>query len=300
MSRAHKDLNEALNSSVKETDKNSFRRTRICQCVEISDFRHIPKANPELVRVFGMQNLAGVNSMTDDNTKKEKLLGNIALFGKPPVLSSEDEKQFSELFHHVADCVKPQNMVEMIYLWHFDCATWLINRYTRHMTVAIERFAKQNREFRTQRAKLREQRQSAQVSREIDKLTGSPADVAQLVQLEGNHEDMVRDTDAIYAAADLERDHNKALQQSIALHEQLNALIVAQTRIRDESLRQLELFRKGLGSLAKETTESILARQADEHHELPTAGDAPSIAPSDDEGAVAPATSETSSENGGA
>jgi hypothetical protein len=236
---------------------------------------------------------------TDPNTKAE-LLSSVALFGKPPVLSSEDDKQFTELFHQVADCVKPRDMVEMIYLWHFVCATWLSNRYMRHMTVAIERFAKQNREFRAQRAKLREQRQSAQVSREIEKLTESPADVAQLVQLERNLEGMVGDTDAILAAVDLERDHNKALQQSIALQEQLNALIVAQTRIRDEALRQLELFRKGLGSLAKETTESVLARQADEQHDLPTAGEAPSIAPSDDEGAVAPAASETPSENGGA
>ena len=229
-----------------------------------------------------------------------RALSSVALFGKPPVLSSEDEKQFTELFHHVADCVKPQNMVEMIYLRHFVCATWLTNRYMRHMTVAIERFAMQNREFRAQRAKFREQRQSAQVSREIDKLTESPADVAQLVQLERNHEGIIGDTDDIFAAADLERDHNKALQQSIALQEQLNALIVAQSRIRDEALRQLELFRKGLGSLAKETTESILARQSDEHHDLPNAGDAPPIAPSDDEGATAPAASETSSENGGA
>jgi len=236
---------------------------------------------------------------TDPKTKAE-LLSSVALFGKPPVLSSEDEKQFTELFHHVADCVKPQNMVEMIYLWHPVCATWLINRYMRHMTVAIERFAKQNREFRAQRARLREQRQSTQASREIDKLTESPADVAQLVQFERNHEDTISDTDAIFAAADLERDHNKALMQSIALQEQLNALIVAQTRIRDEALRQLELFRKGLGSLARETTESILARQADEHHDLPTASDAPPIAPSDDEGAVASAASETSSENGSA
>ena len=238
--------------------------------------------------------------MYNDPKTKAELLSSVALFGKPPVLSSEDEKQFTELFHHVADCVKPQNMVEMIYLWHFVCATWLANRYMRHMTVAIERFAKQNREFRAQRAKLREQRQPAQVSREIDKLTESPADVAQLVQLERNFEDMVGDTDAIFAAADLERDHNKALQQSIALQEQFNALIVSQTRIRDEALRQLELFRKGLGSVAKETTEDILGRQADERHDLPTVSDAPPIAPSGDEGAVAPVASETSSEIGGA
>ena len=241
-----------------------------------------------------------MNAQTTVSKTKAELLSSVALFGKPPVLSSEDEKQFSELFHHVADCVKPQNMVEIIFLWHLVCATWLINRYMRHETLAIERFANQNREFCAQRAKFREQRESTQVSREIEKLTESPADVAQLVQLERTHGDMVVDTDTIFAAADLERDHNKALQQSIVLHEQLNALIVAQTRIRNEALRQLELFRNGLGSLAKETAESILGRQADEHHDLPTAGDAPPIAPSDDEGAVVPPASEMPSENGGA
>jgi hypothetical protein len=89
----------------------------------------------------------------------------------------------------------------------------------------------------------------------------------------------------------LEQTHNKALHQSIVLQEQLNALVVAQTKIRDEALRQLELFRKGLGSLARETTESILAQQADENHAMPTAGDAPPIVPSDNEGAAAPAAS---------
>ena len=53
----------------------------------------------------------------NDPKTKAELLSSVALFGKPPVLSSEDEKQFTELFHHVADCVRPQNIVEMIYLW---------------------------------------------------------------------------------------------------------------------------------------------------------------------------------------
>jgi len=62
----------------------------------------------------------------------------ILMIRKPPVLSSEDDKQFTELFHQVADCVKPRDMVEMIYLWHFVCATWLSNRYIRFAPVAEE------------------------------------------------------------------------------------------------------------------------------------------------------------------
>jgi len=229
---------------------------------------------------------------------KAELLSSIELFGTPPVLSSEDKAKFTELFHHVVDCVKPLNIVEMIYLWHFVCATWLINRYSRHMTVAIERFAEQNREFRAQRAKLRAERQRIKESREVDKLTQSPADMAQLVQLEDKVEDNVRDVDAIFEAAELERDHNKALQQSIVLQEQPSALIVAQTKIRDEALRQLELFRNGLGALAKEVTEAAIAESAVDDADLPAMGDAPPVAPAVDEEAAA--VTDQASDNGGA
>jgi hypothetical protein len=219
-------------------------------------------------------------------TTKGELSRIFGLLGKPPVLSSEDEKQFGEVFYQVVECVEPCDMVEMIYLWHFVCASWVISRYTRHGTVAVVRSAQQSRDFRAQRAKLRAERQRAQMSREVDKLTQSPTDVAQMVQLEGKFEDMVADTDAIFDTADLEREYNRALQQSMVFQQQLDALIVSQTRIRDEALRQLDLYRKGLGKRASDATDDALKGQSDEQGTT-DAVDAPSIVPGDDTGVVA-------------
>jgi hypothetical protein len=231
-------------------------------------------------------------------TTKGELSRIFGLLGKPPVLSSEDERQFGEVFYQVVECVEPRDMVEMIYSWHFVCASWTIKRYIRHGTVVIERFAQQNREFRAQRAKLRDQRRSAQMSREVDKLTQGPADVAHMVQLERIHEEGVNDIDAVFEASDLERDHNKSLAQSMLLQEQLNALVVSQTRIRDEALRQLDLYRKGLGKLASDATDAALNGRSDEEDTTDVV-DAPSIVPSAD-GAAANAIVNELPGNGGA
>jgi hypothetical protein len=239
-----------------------------------------------------------MNTKFFNPTTKGELSRIFGLLGEPPVLSSEDEKRFGETFYQVTECVQPRDMVEMIYLWHFVCASWITKRYIRHGTVVIERRAHENREFRAQRAKLREQRRSAQMSREVDKLTQGPADVAHMVQLERIHEEGVNDVDAVFETSDLERDHNKALAQGILLQEQFNALMVSQSRIRDEALRQLDLYRKGLGKVANDATDAALNGRSDEEDTTDVV-DAPSIVPGAD-GAAANAIVNELPGNGGA
>jgi hypothetical protein len=210
---------------------------------------------------------------------KAELLSGLALLGRPPVLSSEDEKHFEQLFWMVADCIKPENMIEVIYLWHFVCASWIIKRYMRHSTVAIERRYLAQRSLLPLRAKIRQARREDQVSHEVDKLVQTPPDIARLSQLEDNMIDLVKDTDAIHESAMLERQHNKALEQTIAFQERLNTLIISQTAIRNDALRQLELVRMGLGLRAEEATERILEGEFAEIKELPAAAEAPSITP---------------------
>ena len=91
---------------------------------------------------------------------------------------------------------------------------------------------------------------------------------------------MISETDAILEGT-TERDHNKALQHGILLQEQYNALIISQTAIRNETLEQLELFRKGLGQMASEATATILEGECTEVKDLPHEADAPSITPSE-------------------
>ena len=160
-----------------------------------------------------------------------ELLRCLALLGPPPILSSEDRKDFEEIFRLVAQCVGPRNMVEVIYLWHFVCASWFIKRYGRHAAVSIERHAQETFKFHAERAKLRQQRTLDREKKEVEKLVQTPADVAHLVPVGEQLQAMVPETDAILEGTS-ERDHNRALQQGIVLQEQYNALIISQTAIR--------------------------------------------------------------------
>ena len=210
-----------------------------------------------------------------------ELLRYLALLGSPPVLSSENPEHYKEIFRLVAACVQPQNMLEVMNLWHYTCASWLIKRYLRHATVAIERHAVQITAFHAARAAIRQQRKSGLEAKEVQKLTQTPADVARLVRLEYNIDAAVDDVDAVLDTA--ERDQNKALQQGIGLQEQLNTLIISQTAIRNDALRQLELFRVGLGQLVSDATDKVIEAECKEVDDLPHQNAAPSIAPSGDE-----------------
>lgn len=201
----------------------------------------------------------------------------MALLGPAPILSTEDPKHFEEMFQLVVQCVKPLNLPEVMYLWHYVVACWNIKRYTRHATVAIERRHQLNREFLAQRAKAREKRLADLAMKKVQNAGQSPPDVADLVRLEQKITDLATETDDILEGTASERDHNKALEQTMAFQEQLNTLIISQTAIRNDALRQLELFRFGLSQLVEDTTTEIIEGQCTEINDLPQTTDAPLI-----------------------
>ena len=89
------------------------------------------------------------------------------------------------------------------------------------------------------------------------------------------------DVDEILRRAPAERDHNKALALSMEFQEQLNRLIVSQTAMRNDALRQLEMFRAGLGETVSAVTETIIEAEFEEIKDLPREPGAPSLAPPD-------------------
>ena len=127
-----------------------------------------------------------------------------ALMDKPPVLSSENPAQFEELFHLMAAVMKPRNMLDVLNLWHCVCAAWFINRYNRHATVAIEQHTLQMQANEAERARLHLLRRRTG-KHPAQKLTGSPADIADTVRLHEDFEDRIGDADRIFEHSDLER-----------------------------------------------------------------------------------------------
>ena len=61
-----------------------------------------------------------------------------SLFGDPPVLSSEKRKDYENLFCHMAECVKPTDVIEWLWLKDVVDHTWEIRRLRRFKRQLIE------------------------------------------------------------------------------------------------------------------------------------------------------------------
>src|ERR1044071_3437460 len=62
-----------------------------------------------------------------------------ALFGPPPVLSSESEDHYYEILLRFMSCLKPRNHLERSLVKDIADATWEIKRYSRYKTLTVER-----------------------------------------------------------------------------------------------------------------------------------------------------------------
>ena len=135
---------------------------------------------------------------------------------------------------------------------------WHINRLRRHGVVAIERWYRQSQAYQVQRAKVLKTRRDDRVNELAERLGQTPADLAQLIHLEDKVLEGVGDIDDLFARKASEMEHDRALEKSIQFHEQLERLIESATARRNDALRQLELYRKGLGQLVIEATAYVI------------------------------------------
>ena len=97
-----------------------------------------------------------------------------------------------------------------------------------------------------------------------EKNSAKPADIAALVALEDSFIDVLTDTDEIMERRASEFEHNRAFGQGIVFQERLDKLIASRVARRNDALRQLELYRAGLGQLAQNAASEILDAEFDE------------------------------------
>jgi hypothetical protein len=130
--------------------------------------------------------------------------------------------------------------------------TWEAMRYARHKSLAIERRARQLREFQAKRAKALAQ----------TKPEGSqpyPAnELGRMHELEDKIEDTVNDVDAILDKPMAELDHARALETSVIYHLQLDQLLNTAIARRDDALEQLDRYRRGSGKRLRKASDEII------------------------------------------
>ena len=216
-----------------------------------------------------------------DRERNEQLSDQVkALFGPPPVLSTEEPKQFEEMFERVIACLKPRDTVEFILIRHFVYALWEIERFTRYGTISIERWHRQLLANQAQQNKLLNERKESLARNNAEAASLKPADIGKLVGLKDKILEVVSDVDDIFERRATEFEHNRAFQTGIRFQERLDKLMTSRIARRNDALRRLEKYRAGLGKQAQKAAKEILEAEFEEIGGQPDQSATPSLAPS--------------------
>ena len=199
--------------------------------------------------------------MTQELMKSANIINSAELqelLGPPPVLSSESMKAYDEIAVRLMHCFKPRDFMEQLLIRQLVDNNWELMRYTRHKAMSIERKARLFREFQAKRArKLAEMKEKP-----ASKLAGSdrqPAtELGRMYALEDTVEGTVEDVDAILDKPAAEHDHAHALEKSIAYYLQLDQLLNTAIGRRNDTLEQLERYRRGSSKWLRTASDEII------------------------------------------
>jgi hypothetical protein len=196
-----------------------------------------------------------MSNQPQDKNIKPDLSKLKALFGPPPVLSSESEERYYDIMSRMMTCLSPRDFTEHLLVKDIVDATWEMMRLARHKTLAIER------KLRIQIAFQARRRESQKEQREEFKriLSGQKGtEVERASDLVDVIDHTVMDVEKILGRTPQELDHAAALQESIDYQEQLDGPYIEAMARRNDTLEQLERYRDNLGQAASWISDELI------------------------------------------
>jgi len=204
------------------------------------------------------------------------------LASPPPVLRSEDRELYEKIRDRFMACFAPKDVLEWHLVNRLIEEAWFIKRYTRHQTVAVERWYQQSLEFQAQRVKAQSARKETLANSLAERMTQRPPEVADLLHLEEKVLESPAELDEILQRTPTELQHNRALEKSMLFQEQLDKLIASATKRFNDTLELFEHYREGLGQRLRWVAEDILKADGPEHDgDGSPETEGPSIVPSE-------------------
>jgi hypothetical protein len=192
---------------------------------------------------------------------KTDLVALAAVFGSPPLLSTESLEHYYELVDQLTEVLHPNDGLELLLVRQVWQESWKILRYERHQTLAINRGVRQIGEFQAAQDAERDAKRSA-LSKNPAETAGRPrTELSQMRELCQVIEASVEDIDALADRARahrLELMNDRALEKGIIYQEQLDRLISAATKRRKDALEQLKTYRALVGRRLRQLTDKIL------------------------------------------
>jgi hypothetical protein len=218
--------------------------------------------------------------MSDTSDKKNAVSGlamSNALFGPPPVLSTENLAHYNEIWERLTTDFKPNDIAELMMIRNLVDANWELQRCIRQRTLSVERRIRLSAAFQEKRVEEIKKRRDREIERLAQKMGMPPNEFLQVCQLDSELKDFVGDTDEILKRIPQELEHARDLESAITYHLQLEVLINGATKRRDSALALLELYRAGLGQRLREESDKIIDVTATVVEEPSPQIEAPSI-----------------------
>jgi hypothetical protein len=162
------------------------------------------------------------------------------LFGPPPVLQSESVQAYDELLARLLRSHKPRSYFQEMWVKQLADCEWEIERYTRQISLFMERRLQPRIEFQEQRQNTPANQDKAAPGQGPD----PPTEPQQV--LEG----LIEEVDAILLGPDAELDHFRALELDIACHGRLDKARNAAILRRNAILEQYQRYSDSLDKAA--------------------------------------------------
>jgi hypothetical protein len=183
-----------------------------------------------------------------------------AVLGSAPVLTTENEEHYNEIWQHLIACYGPADFLQLFLIKQVQNETWKMIRYTRHQSLGIDRRFRQSLQYQAKRLQEQKARQGEAAER-----AGRPTtDLNRLTELQDAVFNVAEDVDGIFDHATKENEHNKALEAGIDFEERLDKLISSALKRRNDAIEQLALYRIGLGRQWRRVSDEIIEAEATE------------------------------------
>jgi hypothetical protein len=205
-------------------------------------------------------------------------------------LGSEDPKAYDVMIAQILESLEPRDFIEEMFAKDLTDAIWEAKRYMRHKDLVIERQYLWRKEMKeAQKAKkahraeesAKKSEQASEPAKETEKIEpvgqmeqagAPPTQVERMIELAEVVDTVISDCDEIIASPVDELKYAAALQSNITYYERLERLYSVSMARRDDVLKQLDLYRQGLGRHLRRVSDDIIEGEFSETKQV-----APSI-----------------------
>lgn len=168
---------------------------------------------------------------------ENEVVGLWALFGPPPVLSTENQQAYDKIRGEYVAHYRPKNAVQLRAIREVVDCDWEIFRFIRHRAVGIERHFRKSIDNQVLRLRSKNEQNKERVGR-LPKYT--PNDIAQLSALESVIAKTEADVEELLKRQPLEIDHNRALEQGAEFFDHVDRWLNSATARRNAALQLVE------------------------------------------------------------